>query len=76
MRAESILGLVHLCILLKDVKCTTYRGDNIGLLSLKDERMTFEVAEERCQSQNNAQLVEMNTEEEWSEVNVDYNVVH
>ena len=71
MRAPRVLGLlVHLCILLKEIKCTTYRGDNIGLLSFEDERMTFEVAEKRCQSQNNAQLVEIETEEEWSEVNV------
>ena len=71
MRAQRILGhLVHLFILLKEIKCTTYRGDNIDLLSFEDERMTFEVAEQRCQSQNNAQLVDIKTEKEWSEVNV------
>ena len=69
MRAQRVLGLlVHLCILLK-IKCTKYRGD-IGLLSLQDEEMTFEAAEQSCQSQNDGQLVELKTEEEWSEVNV------
>ena len=76
MRAPRVLGLlVNLSLLLK-IKCTTYRGDYIGLLSLEDEKMTFELAEQRCQSQNNAHLVEVTTEEEWSEVNVIYDAIH
>ena len=69
MRAPRVLGLLVQFSLLLKIKCTTYRGD-IGLLSLEDEEMTFEAAEERCQSQNDAQLVEIKSEEEWSEVNV------
>ena len=69
MRAKIVLVLlVHLCILVREFKCYTFRGD-IGILSFEDESITFEAAERRCQIQKDAQLVEIITNREWKEVN-------
>ena len=70
MRAPRVLVLLGLlCFLLQESECKIYQHQGrSSLLTFVDEFLTFEAAEERCQSQYGSQLVEIADEEEWDEV--------
>ena len=63
----SSLGL--LCMVVKMTECSLYRDGEIQL-EFVNERITFDAAEERCKSKN-AQLIELQDEEEYDEVNIE-----
>ena len=62
-------SLSILCMFVKLTECTLYRDGEIQL-EFVTEKMTFDAAEERCKSKN-AQLIELQDEEEYDEVNIE-----
>ena len=67
IRVLVLLGI--LCILLIESECAILQARSSQLIHV-DEELTFDAAEIRCLSLNGAQLVEIQDEAEWDEVNL------
>ena len=72
MRAPRVLVLLGLlCFLLQESECNIYQYQGRrSLLTFVDEKLNFDGAQVRCQSLNGTQLVEIQDEAEWDEVNL------
>ena len=68
IRVLVLLGI--LCILLIESECAILQARSSQLIFPMDEELTFDAAEIRCLSLNGAQLVEIQDEAEWDEVNL------